>query len=73
MAKPRRPIPIKTSVVTRFLIPLSPVSSLSCAGVALTFQAPPKKHGSDNSVDGQPGLGEDDIFVMKFSTDGVKY
>ncbi len=24
-------------------------------------------------VPGQPGLGEDDIFVMKFSTDGVKY
>jgi len=28
---------------------------------------------SDNSYDGQPGLGEDDIFVTKFSADGVKY
>jgi hypothetical protein len=28
---------------------------------------------SDNSFDGQPGLGADDIFVMKFSADGVKY
>jgi hypothetical protein len=26
-----------------------------------------------NSVDGQPGLGGGDIFVMKFSADGVKY
>ena len=28
---------------------------------------------SDNAVDGVPGLGADDIFVMKYSADGVKY
>ena len=27
----------------------------------------------NNSVDGQPALGIVDIFVMKFSADGVKY
>ena len=28
---------------------------------------------SNNALDGQPALGIVDIFVMKFSTDGVKY
>ena len=62
------------SAGTRVWLRQTPLNASHVSAVAVNPRGDVFVSGrSDDSVDGQPGLGEDDIFVMKFSTDGVKY